>query len=217
MPAMVLTHDIGHGISHAAHDVGHAASHALHPSHAGAHDAGHAHAAHDAAHGHAQSHNGQQQDAFLNRLLVVLGFGTVPITLIIGIFLLCWGAFGLVTNRVLGGFMVFPALYIWPSIGITFVVSSLFTRMSAAVVGRIMPGTETFGVTRFEMIGSIGHAVYPISEDAGTVNISDTYGTVHRVQAKTEPGAESIPAGTEVIAVDFDEQDKRFVVRASDF
>lgn len=216
--------DGSHGHVHAAgdhgltHDIGHAASHALHHGDAGVDGADHAQASHDAAHDHAHGHDHDgQQDSFLNRLLLVLGFGTVPITLIFGIFLLCWGAFGLVTNRVLGGILVYPAVYVWPSIGITFVVSSLFTRMSAAVIGRFMPGTETFGVTRFEMIGSIGHAVYAVSENAGTVNISDTYGTVHRVQAKTEAGAESIPSGAEVIAVDFDELDKRFVVRASNF
>ena len=212
-----VTHDIGHGIGHAAHDVGHA----LHHGHVGADGAGHAQAGHHDVHApgdHSQghTHTGPETDSMMWRVLLVLGFGKVPITLIIGTFMLFWGVLGLLVNSGLANVLKYPVLYFVPSLWITLISTLFITRLMIAFIGRVMPGTETFGITRLEMVGSIGHAVYPVSENAGTVNISDTYGTVHRVQAKTGPGGEPIPAGTEVIAVDFDEQDKRFVVVKSD-
>lgn len=216
-----LTHDIGHGISHAAHDIGHAASDVLHHGHVGADGADSAHAGqHDVqapnGHAHTHAHGGPETDSLMWRVLLVLGFGKVPITLTVGIFMLFWGVLGLLANSALANILKYPAVYFVPSLWITLISTLFVTRLMIAFIGRVMPGTETFGITRFEMVGSIGHTVYPVSENAGTVNISDTYGTVHRVQAKTGPAAEPIPAGTEVIAVDFDEQDKRFVVVKSD-
>ncbi|MCE5198327.1 MAG: hypothetical protein ABFD54_04595 [Armatimonadota bacterium] len=218
-----IGHDIGHGIEHAAHGVEHAVQHvhdALgHVDHQGngaehAHDITNGHGAHSHA-DHAHSHGDADSDSLYLRVLLLLGIGRVPITLVIGIFMLCWGAFGLTTNRILAGIMKFPAIYFWPSIGITFVASSIITRALIGVIGHIMPGTETYAVSRFELIGSLGKTIFRTDENVGTVDISDTYGTVHRVQAKTEAGVEEVPAGTEVIIVDFDQQDKRFVVRIS--
>jgi membrane protein implicated in regulation of membrane protease activity len=143
---------------------------------------------------------------------MLLGIGQVPVTLLIGVFLLCWGAFGLLANQ-LFGILQYPGIYIWPSLAVTFVVSSVVTRSMAAVVGRLLPGEETYGVTRFELVGSLGKVIYPATDNSGTVDIKDRTGTVHRVQAKVEPGTDPVPAGSDVIIVDFDEDDKRFVVR----
>jgi membrane protein implicated in regulation of membrane protease activity len=209
-------HDVGHAVGHAAHDIGHAAGHAIHHG-----DAGHVHG--DAAHGHGGDDRPGQtpighihtvdHDNTASRLIMLLGIGQVPITLLIGVFLLCWGAFGMLANQIFGSIMKYPAIYIWPSLGVTFVVSSAVTRSMAAIVGRLIPSDETYGVSRMELVGSLGHTVYPASENAGTVDIKDRFGTVHRVQAKIEPAKEVVPPGVDVIVVDFDEDDKRFIVR----
>lgn len=208
----------GHGVTHdvgqAVHNVQHTVSDALHGHH-GAAD-GHGHAGHDHAHSH-EGHAHGQDDGIYSKILWVLGIRQVPITLVFGIFMLCWGAFGLVVNRMLEGIFKYPAVYVLPSVGITFVASALLTRIMSSLVAKIMPGTETYAVTRFDMIGALGHAVYMVTETSGTVNIKDSYGTVHHAQCKAEPGAESIAGNTEVIVVDYDEDDKRFVVRVSDF
>jgi membrane protein implicated in regulation of membrane protease activity len=216
-------HDVGHAVGHAAHDIAHAAGHAIHHGDSGhVHgDAGHGHTAH--AHGHGaddragRTPNGHihavDHDNTASRLIMLLGIGQVPITLLIGVYLLCWGAFGMLANQIFGSVMHYPAIYIWPSLGVTFVVSFAVTRSMAAIVGRLIPSDETYGVSRMELVGSLGHTVYAVSENAGTVDIKDRIGTVHRVQAKIEPGKEVVPAGIDVIVVDFDEDDKRFIVR----
>ena len=211
-----LGHDIGHGIGNAAHDVGHAVGNAVHHGDVHHGEIGHAHAAHNGTHGHeAHAHGSSQEDSFFLRFLTILGIGQVPITLIIGVFMLCWGAFGMLANQLFEGMMKYPAIYIWPSMGVTFLASSVFTRAMAGIVAKCLPSTETYGVSRMELIGTLGSTVYTTSDHAGTINTKDMYGTVHRVQAKTEDGEEPIPSGTEVIVVDFDEEDKRFIVRKS--
>lgn len=214
--------DVSHGVSHghgvlhdvgqAVHNVENAVSDALHGHHGTGE--GHDHAAHDHHHdAHAHGHD----DGIYSKILWALGLRQVPITLVFGIFLLCWGALGLAVNRTLEGILRYPAVYVLPSVGITFVASAFVTRIMTSIVARVMPGTESYAVTRFDMIGTLGRTVYKVTETTGTVNIKDSYGTVHREQCKTETGAEPITANTEVIVIDYDEEDKRFVVRVSEF
>jgi len=154
------------------------------------------------------------ESAFL-KALMLFGVGKVPVTILIGVFMLSWGVIGLLANRVFGSFMVLPAIYIWPSLAVTFVVSSAATRSMAAVVGRLMPSTETYGVSRMELVGLLGKSVYTVSDKSGTVDIRDPYGTIHRVQAKTREDAAAVPASSQVMVIDFDESDKRYIVEVS--
>jgi membrane-bound ClpP family serine protease len=144
--------------------------------------------------------------------MLLIGAGKVPVSMIIGIFLLCWGSFGLLSNQMFG-VLKYPAVYIWPSVGVTFVASSVLTRSLAAVMNRLIPEDQTYGVSRLELVGSPGRTVYTTSKSAGTIHVKDKFGTVHRLQAKTEAGDEPIPSGAAVIVVDFDCEDNRFVVR----
>ena len=204
-------HDVSHDVGHVGHDVAHAIGHAMH--HGG--DAGHGHdlGHNGSAHGH-DAHGDAHSDGSNTtaRLIMLFGFGQVPITLLIGVFLLCWGAFGMLFNQVFG-ILKYPGIYIWPSLGLTFVVSAAITRSMAAIVGRLIPGEETYGVSRFELIGLLGRTVFSTTESSGTVDIKDPSGTVHRMQAKVEPGKEPIPSGSDVIVVDLDENDNRYVIR----
>ncbi len=218
----------GHGQGHAhGHGGGHSVSHALH--HAGdrihaqlhahahtsvAHDGAHAHASHASHDGHAQHHDGESSSG-ASKFMMVLGLDEAPLSLMVAMFLLCWGSFGLLANK-LFGVLHYPSLFIWPSMAVAFVVSATVTRAIAEIVGRIMPRDETFGVSLLELVGSLGRSVFTVSETTGTIDIKDHSGTVHRVQAKSEDANESIAAGTEVIVVDYDDEDKRFIVRKSD-
>lgn len=195
------SHAAGHHLGELGHHVAHSVGHAVHHG-----DVGHAH---DGGH---QSHSHGSHESSPSRIIMLLGLGQVPITLLIGVFLLCWGAFGLLSNQFFG-ILKYPPIFIWPSLAVTFVASATITRSMAAIVGRMIPQEETYGVSRAELCGSLGKTVYAVSESAGTVDIKDRFGTVHRVQAKVEKKEESIPAGSDVIVVDFDDEDKRFIVR----
>jgi membrane protein implicated in regulation of membrane protease activity len=147
----------------------------------------------------------------------IFGVGQVPLSLLLGIYMFCWGACGMAMNQLFSGMLKYPAIYIWPSLGATFVISFIVTRSMAAIVAKMMPREETFGVSRQELVGLTGKAVYAITAKAGTVDISDKYGTVHREQAKIIAGDAVISAGTKVLVLDYDASDKKFVVKAGGF
>lgn len=173
----------------------------------------------DADSGDASGHDGDigHGSDFGHIMSHVFGIGQLPISLLLGIFMLCWGACGMAMNQLFSGMLKYPAVYVWPSMGATFAVSFVITRAMAAIVSKMMPREETFGVSRRELVGLTGKAVYAISEKAGTVDISDKYGTVHRTQAKTGDGGGIIPSGTKVLVLDYDTADKKFVVKAGGF
>jgi membrane protein implicated in regulation of membrane protease activity len=210
-----VVHSVAHGVEHGLHHVGSAFDHAIHHG-----DVSHDGAVHHDVNGHSHHHDSGSNSDDVGRgqsiftwLINVLGLGQIPITLLIGMFLLCWGAVGMTANQILAGIMKYPAIYIWPSLAVTFFSSFIVTRALVAIVVRCIPETETFGVSRLQLVGSLGKTVFSTSANAGTVDIKDQYGTVHRVQAKTEDGKDAIPSGREVIIIDFDDDDKRFVVR----
>jgi len=147
----------------------------------------------------------------------VFGIGQMPVSLLLGIFMFCWGACGMAMNQLFSGMFKYPAVYVWPSMGATFVVSFVITRSMAAIFTRMVPREETFGVSRRELAGLVGKAVYAVSEKAGTIDICDKYGTVHRTQAKTGPGGGIIPSGSKVLVMDYDTADKKFVVKTGGF
>lgn len=157
----------------------------------------------------------EHQESPIYKILALLGVGKVPVTALFGIFFLAWGAFGMLSNRVFGGILHYPAVYIWPSMAATFVVSAVFARSIAGVVARYMPTTETYAVSQRSLTDRLGTAVFPVTETTGTVHVKDEYGTVHRMQAKTQPNAPEIATGSQVIVIDFDESDKRYVVERS--
>lgn len=197
--------DAGHDIAHDGH-----MDAAVH-----SHSAGHVDLIHDGAvrggdlMGHHHDHSP------LSPLFAFLGIGQVPISLMIGIFLFCWGAFGLAANQGLASIMKYPAIYIWPSIAVTLAFSFIVTRVMVALISRIMPTSETFAVSHIDLVGSLGRVIHTATENTGTIDIKDIYGTIHRVQAKTDSGQEALPPGTEAIVIDYDENDKRFLVRRS--
>ncbi|MHB0998007.1 MAG: hypothetical protein ACYC27_02080 [Armatimonadota bacterium] len=205
-------HGIGHQIGHVAHNVEQSVGHIIH----------HGSDIHSADTGHVDSHSGQNHgshghssdtnDDMLSRACWLLGIGEIPITMLIGVFSLCWGVIGLMMNQIFSGTMKFPAVYIWPSMGVAFLLAFVITRTMAAIISRLIPNDQTYGVSRLSLVGSMGKTIYTTTDNSGTIDVKDIYGSVHRVQAKTEHG-ESIPSSTEVIIIDFDDADKRFIVR----
>lgn len=193
---------------------GHDASHGLGHGFGHCHGSGHGHSAH--AHNDGHGHDGHGS-GFSQKVMSILGIDQVPITLLLGIYMFCWGACGMAMNQFFSGISKYPLGYIWPSMGITFLVSFAITRSMAAIVARMLPTEETFGVSRHELVGLTGKAVFTVSAKGGTVDIRDKYGTVHREQAKTGDEDGSVLSGTEVLVLDYDVSDHKFVVKGGGF
>ena len=213
-------HDVGNGGDSIGDEAGHIitdASHAIHDLiHHDIGAGGHAHA--DGGNGHGQDAHGHDSSSnhdndFFNKAAWFLGINDVPVTMLVGIFSLCWGVLGLLSNQILAVGVKYPAVYILPSLCIAFFGSFIITRTMAAIVAKVIPSDENYAVHRFDLVGLPGKTVHITNYIVGTVDVKDKYGSVHRVQAKTESENDSIPHSVDVIVVDYDDSDKRFIVR----
>ena len=214
----------GHGLGHGGHDIGHGGHSVAHGSGAESSHAGN-------VHGHAQPGESSQNSNSTSKIIDthvphvgtsafgvicwILGIDQLPITLVVGAFLFCWGSFGIMINTMFDAIAKYPTVYIWPSMGFTFMLSFAITRSMVAIIARMMPPMENYAVSRYQLVGLLGKAVFKMSPTSGTIDIADQYGTVHRVQAKTEVGKDTLERGASVIVIDFDENDKRYIVRSS--
>jgi membrane protein implicated in regulation of membrane protease activity len=146
---------------------------------------------------------GHHNDSFTLRALSVLGFGKVPVSILMTCLMVIFGASGLICNGLFAQVLPWgwaPTVYFWPSLAIAVVLSLTLTGWTAKGLARIMPTMETYAIKQTDLVGNVGVAVYALqAAEMGTVDVKDAGGTVHRVAAKLDAGA--VPKGEEVVVV----------------
>lgn len=171
---------------------------------------------HDVDHGieHTVGHGyGDHEAGLAAKALSFLGFGRVPLSIILMSFCFIWGFTGWAANTVLGGILWFPILFFWPSLGVALVISVTLTSSLARGLSRIMPATETYAVSRRELVGKVATVRYPITAESGTATLHDHYGTFKEVQCRVNPDEPTIPEGSQVVLLRFDEEQEAFLIR----
>lgn len=158
--------------------------------------------------GHVELHDGLAHDHDggdpLHGALNLIGVGRVPLSLILISFAILWGVFGWLGTRLFSNFFPVPEVYFWPSLLFAFVGAAVCTRLLASGLGRVMPGTETYGAGARELIGRMASVRYPLTESAGTVQVHDRHGSLHEVPARVLPGEATIPMGARVVLWRYD-------------
>lgn len=134
-------------------------------------------------------------------LLVFLGAQQVSLTLVLELFCIGWGVFGLITNSVLEPLLRQPLLFIWPAVAVALVGSTLLTRGTARLVARYLPREQTAALSRRELEGLVGRVVYSVDQRSGLVHVRDRYGALHQLAGRTETG--TIPHGDQVLVVEY--------------
>jgi membrane protein implicated in regulation of membrane protease activity len=204
--------DLGaHGGASGHADIGHASTD-LHVDGSGLHaDAGGADAGTDAdvpddigAHGHDADADG---GSLLLAALTFLGAGTAPLMLVIQLLLLLWGSVGILLHLLAGAQSAFALVWSAPVSGI---VSVIGTRTFARFFGRFVSEEHSSARRRSQLVGHAGRVVYTVTTDAGTIHVRDDRSTLHRVRARTQGPA--LPAGAEVVVVDYDDRTGLYVV-----
>lgn len=138
--------------------------------------------------------------------LGAIGVGRVPLSLVLMSFAFLWGFFGWAGNRIFGAMLGPPALFIWPSLLLALVAATVLTRFLAMRLGRLMPATESYGAASRELVGRVAAVRYPLTETSGSVQLHDSFGTLHEVPARVMPGEEVIPAGAKVVLWRFSQE-----------
>jgi membrane protein implicated in regulation of membrane protease activity len=150
-------------------------------------------------------------------LLVFLGAGRVPLTMILGSLMLGWGLFGLGANEFLRPVLGAPARFIVPSLAVAALGSLLTAKLFAEFAARVMPKDETYAIKRDALLGLTGSVVYPVSETAGRVHVRDRHRTLHQAAARVVPGQPTIPKGTPIIVATLDPDHRYLIVEPLGF
>jgi hypothetical protein len=162
---------------------------------------------------HGPDHIGVDKDTpFLHEILGLFGFGRVPASLILMSFGFIWGFVGWASNGVLRAMMP-PAVFIWPSLALAFIIASFVTRFMALTISRLIPASESYAISGHELTGKIATARFRITENSGTAQLYDRYGNLHEVSCRIAPGGEEIIGGRKVVLVSFDESKNQYRVR----
>ena len=137
------------------------------------------------------------------RALSVIGFGKVPVSIIMTCLSVIFGVVGLAANSLfehgLSGKLP-PTVYFWPSFALAAVVSLSFTGSFARLMARYMPTSETYAETPQDLVGRLGTVVFALREgEKGVVDVKDHGGTWHRIAA--QPVSGDIPKESAVIVV----------------
>jgi membrane protein implicated in regulation of membrane protease activity len=202
----------------ADHDVdgGHEADHEA--------DAGHdTDADHDAdADGdndHDHDHDADQDESpgLGQQLLVGLGVGRVPLSIIWQTYAVAFGFAGFAANTVyLSQAGALPAHNLLWTVPGAAVFGYLATRVLARAVGRLVSNPAQEATTRKQLVGHSGVVISTrIDAEFGEVRVKDKTGHTLRVICRTRDG-DPIPEGREVVIVDWDREGDRLYVAPLD-
>jgi len=160
--------------------------------------------------GHSDSGTGGQQ-SFHALALAWFGVGKVPITIILIVLLLVWGAAGFIANSVLRSLAGWEAARV--SIPIALLASLFVSRVVVLFMGRFVPLNETYAKRRGELVGCIGEAIYGINQTFGMAMVRDDRGDLHQVSCRVASEVPPVAKGAKVKLVAYGAKDQTFFVR----
>jgi membrane protein implicated in regulation of membrane protease activity len=150
-------------------------------------------------------------------ILVMLGVGRVPLSIIGFCWLMIFGFVGLLLNGVwMGIFNSINILFLISGV-VAFVTSLTLTSFLARGIGKIMPQTESYGEKKTDLINREAEVLYTVTEQSGTITLYDKFKNYHRLQARRDVSCTTdIPPNTKVVILSYAEKDKEFVVIPAD-
>lgn len=135
-------------------------------------------------------------------LLGVLGFGKCPLAIMGITWMILFGGIGIMSNMILEA----TPLYGFISLGISFVLSTIITSIVARTVGKLMPRTETYNISKYDLISQTGVASTRIDGAGGWADIRDHEGSLHQVRCQSIE-KKPIKRGDKVYVHDFMDND----------
>jgi hypothetical protein len=146
-------------------------------------------------------------------VLDFLGVGRVPLAIVLPSFWLIWSFVGFVVNSLLDQLIKAQSAYVLVSIVVAAGSAIFVTRIVARALHRIMPRTETYGVAREDLVGSIGVAGYPgVSARFGEARVHDQHGNQHSVACRLRKDGPAVGPGGTVLLIEYDRVNRVFLV-----
>jgi hypothetical protein len=138
------------------------------------------------------------------------GIGRVPLSILMMVLLLSWGAVGFATNSYLHNEQSQQPWLL--SIPIAALGSLLFTRVMAGLLTRYVPLSETYARRRHEFLGSTGEVVLPVDDKFGLVSVRAISGELFQLPCRLEAAGGTLDKGARVSLVAYNANEKLFYV-----
>jgi len=165
--------------------------------------------------GHALS--GHDVPVSIGHALAFLGIGRVPLSIVLPMFWIIWSFVGFVSNTLLARLIAAQPAYVLVSIVMATVIAATITGQVARMFARFMPRTQTYGVDREDLVGSVGVAGYPgVSQRFGEARVYDVHNNQHIVACRIRLDGDPVKTGEHVLLIDYDRTNRVFLVEAYD-
>ncbi len=156
-------------------------------------------------------HDGHGHDSDRGGALSFLGFGRVPLLLVIMTMALTFGATGMIANLFLAPLLAVTGLFSILSFAVALVVMVATTGTLSKLIASFMPTTETKSTVKTDLIGCTGTLVIGSDAKGGTAQVSKD-GDVFQVSVRSD---ETLPKGLAILITEYDETaDMYSVVRS---
>jgi len=143
-----------------------------------------------------------------------LGVGRAPLSLLLIVLMLTWGAAGFLVNSAFRPTAGWEAAKF--SIPIAVIAGVMVTKAVSGAIGRFVPLNDTAALRRRALVGTVGEALYDITPAFGVAVVRDPNHDLQQVACRVGEGVETIPKGTRVKLVAYSEAEKSFFVALAD-
>lgn len=160
----------------------------------------------DADHDADNDADNEESGSLGGKILVDLGVGRVPFSTVWQAFAIAFGMVGLAVNLfVLGSPGAIATSTLAISLPIALVSAYLITRTITRLLGRVLGGEQEEASSRKDLIGSTGTVISSqITSEFGEIRIADRAGRLVHLICRIRESEQPIPAGKEIVIVDYD-------------
>lgn len=137
-----------------------------------------------------------------------LGVGKVPLSIVLMVFLLTWGAAGLVCNLLLVSRGAAAATV---SVPMALTAAVLVAHWVSWFIGRYLPLYESTARHRHALLGATGEAIFPIDPRFGMASVRDDTGDLYQIPCRADDN-QPIPKGSKVKLVSYNAKQGIFYV-----
>lgn len=138
-----------------------------------------------------------------------LGFGRVPMLLIVMTMLLIFGGTGVMSNTLFAGALrSAPFPLILGILALAIVVTLLLTGTFARIIARMLPTMETTSVTKDDFVGCTGTLILPTDARGGLAQVSRG-GDLYQIAVQSEV---ALPKGAQILVVSHDARTDQYDV-----
>lgn len=139
----------------------------------------------------------------------ILGFGKVPLAIVLASLFLVFGEAGICFN-----FILHWAIPSWQGFAVVSVLgASIATFFGTAFISRLLvkylPTTETDSVSKQDLVGCPGTITVACDESSGYAHITNARGDLYQIGCRS---VEPLPRGTKILTIDYNESSDTFRV-----